>query len=165
MKRVILSVTALALAVVVFSACTKEKTNEDYLTFSKGWVISKAISNPAYTNGGGITNADLTKSWFYECELNDILCFKSDKDGKRTVLTTTCNGDVKQKETLGTWAFTKEEADDVRLKFRLPFFEEDEEDVVIVNVLDDDTFEFSYTWKPDPAGSNYTFTVTYKHAK
>jgi len=165
MKKVILSVVVVALAAVVMSSCNKDKTNEELLTNSKGWVISKAISSPEYTNSGGVTSADLTKSWFYPCELNDVLKFISDKDGKRTVLTTTCDGNVKTKETLGKWGFTSEEKDNIKLKFRLPFFEEDEEDVVKVTALEEDIFEFEYTWSPDGDGEKYKFTITYKPGK
>ena len=170
MKKVILSLTVVALATVVLS-CKEDKTPEDYLTIKGGWKISKATSTPAYTNSDGVTDADLAKSWFYECELSDVLEFKSDKDGNRTVLTTTCNTTVKEKETLGTWNFedTNKDGESVEhgtlLKFRLPFFEEDEKDVVTVETLDDKNFVFSYKWKPDPAGESYTFRVSYVPAK
>jgi len=165
MKKVILSVTVLALAVVVFSACQEPKTNEQLLTQKKGWVLSKATSTPAYTNSNGLTDADLSKSWYYgdyACELNDILYFKSDADGKRTVLASSCDGNIKQRETLGKWSFEKEDVDEILLKFRLPFFDEDEEDIVTVTDLDEKSFEFTYRWTPDPEeGTIYTFRMTY----
>jgi len=164
MKRVILGLTVVVLAVVVFSSCKEEKTNEELLTNKKGWVLSKATSTPAYENSEGVVDSDLARSWYYgdyACELNDILYFKSDGDGKRTVLASNCDGNIKQKETLGTWSFVSEEVDNLKLKFRLPFFEEDEEDVVTVTNLDEKNFEFTYTWSPYGATAVYTFRMTY----
>ena len=154
----------LALATMVFSSCDKDKTNEELLSIKKGWVMSKATSTPAYTNRDGVTDADLAKSWFYECELNDVLTFIDDKDGKRSVLTTSCNGNIKDKETLGTWEFTN--TNPLKLKFRIPFFEEDFRAEVFVENLDADNFVFSYTWVPDEdSGIEYTFRVSYVPAK
>jgi len=167
MKRVISSVMVVVLMAMVFSSCERNESNEKYLTNKKGWVIAKAISNPPYLNSSGVENADLAKSWFDECELSDILTFKSDNDGKRTVLTSTCDGNVKQKETLGTWKFTSEEKDDLKLEFRIPFFDDGKVDVVNVTNLDKENFEFSYKWK-NGAGDDapqYTFTITYKLGK
>lgn len=161
MKKVILSLTVVALATVVFSSCQPDKTNEDYLKNSKGWVLSKAISNPAYVNNDGVSDADLSKSYFYECEMSDILTFKDDKDGKRVVLTSTCDAGVKQKETIGTWKLDGED----KLTFRIPFFEEDVNDVVTITNLDGKNFEYTYAWTKQSTGVRYVFTMTYVQAK
>ena len=168
MKKVILSVAAVALAVVVFSSCKpdeKEKTNEELLTNPKGWVMTRAISNPAYTNSLDYTDADLFKSWFYPCELKDILAFKSDKEGKKTILTSTCDAGIKQTETLGTWSFKKDTKDEIVLNFRIPFFEENIMADVRVTKLDENSFEFSYTWTEEGSGKDYKFTITYVPGK
>ncbi|MCL2130953.1 MAG: lipocalin family protein [Lentimicrobiaceae bacterium] len=142
----------------MFSSCGKDKTNEELLTYSKGWKLSKAVTSPAYTNSKGVTSVDLTKCWFESCEMDDILIFKTDK---ATSLTSGCDG---SKETTGTWSFPSE--DPLKLKFRLHYFEdidgEPEYNTVDVTDLSEDTFEYDFTWK-DEDGQMYTFTLTYKH--
>ena len=155
MKKVILSVVVVALATVVFTSCKDDPTKEELLTDKKGWKLSSAVTNPAYTNSKGVTSVDLLECWFAACELKDVLYFKTDK---ATSLTSGCDG---TKETTGTWEFLK---DETQLRFRLHYFEDDTPvyDVVTIKELSEDTFKYDFTWKDDD-GVHYTFTLTYVH--
>jgi len=161
MKRVISVATVVALAAVIFSSCGSEKTPEELLTYKNGWKMSKATSTPAYKNNDGVEDADLFESYFYECEQKDVLYFKSDGDGKRTVLAHGCFDDGK--ETTGTWEFS--DSDGKLLKFRIPFFEEEKYATVDVTKLEEDVFEFTYSWTKAGTTDEYKFRITYAHAK
>jgi len=161
MKRVILSLTAVAMVIVVLTACTKDngrdkipknKTPEEYLTINKGWRLSKGMSTPAYTNNSGYTDIDLMNVWFYECELNDILVFKVDN---RSSLISTCGTGIKQNEANGTWNFISKN----QLELRNPIFGYEMYDVVTVETLNDNMFKFSFTWSDGT--QVYTFRITY----
>ena len=156
MKKVILSLTVVALAAVVFS-CKPEKTNEELLTSKKGWKLQRAVTNPAYTNSKGVTSVDLLENWFEACELDDVLYFKTDKG---TSLTSGCDG---SKEITGTWKFQK---DETQLEFRLHYFEDDTPIYSVVDILElsEDIFKYEYSWKDDD-NKSYKFTLTYVPAK
>jgi len=163
MKRVILSLTALAMVAMVFTACDREeKTNEELLTISKGWKLKSAISTPEYTNSDGVTSANLFESWFSTCELNDVLYFNK---SKATEVKHGCE-DKKTKQTTGTWSFQTE--DPLVLNFRIHFFEDEDGSPVYSDVdvkeLTEEVFKYNYTWENE-SGTRYIFTMTYIPAK
>jgi len=185
MKKLFLVATAILVA-FAFSACTKpEKTNEELLTQGKGWQLVSATSVPAFTNKDGISSPNLFVSFFYACELDDILYFYMDKSSKMDNGKLLCDWDEGKVTSLGNWRFIK---NDKVLEFYLPYFFNDDDSFAKLEgnfVVDDNTLtlmiNIDYDNGPDPAKSgkivndrglqgtrsvtNYDFTLTYKVAK
>jgi hypothetical protein len=87
-----------------FTACDKEKpekTVEELLTQTKGWVLTSATSLPAFVPLEGAPNEDLFKSFFEECELDDINIFKTNKDMVLNYGKELCDGQSGKETTLG----------------------------------------------------------------
>jgi hypothetical protein len=115
----------LALLALVFLAsdCVKpEKTDEDLLTQKKGWTLLTATANPAYTNNDDVTSENLFVSFFYECELNDVLFFY---DTKSSIMKEFCDDPKGKENSLGNWRF---KSDYEILEFHLPYFKDAADD-------------------------------------
>ena len=185
MKKLIFA--AIAIIAFAFTACENpdELTRTELLTQKKGWVLTSATSVPAYTNSHGITDENLFKSYFDECELDDILYFTTGGStlnfGKNT-----CDYNDGKDMTLGEWRFTGSEE---VLVFHLPYFVDNDDFMVRlegkINILNENTLTLripiadidndaaksskrgsivvsSMDSKVDP---KYQFTLTYKVAK
>ena len=129
-------------------------SNTKLLT-QKAWKLFQAISTPAYTNADGLTDVNLFNNWFYPCELNEVLHFKTDNT---TTISQACYAG---KETASPWYFLQNET---QLNFRLYFIEEEGEPAygnVDIITLDNDVFKFNYRWTDGV--EIYTFTLTYRH--
>jgi len=184
MKKTLIAAIALLIA-FVFTACPKPVlTNEDNLTQKKGWELYTATSIPAFTNTDGVTSEDLTKSYFYECELDDILYFYTNKSSILNYGKESCEEEVGKDVSLGNWQFIKNEE---VLEFHLPYFFDGDHFALLegkIVVLDENTLSLRIPLKfvDDPAKSGtfvvnkrglkgikddaeYQFTLTYKIAK
>ena len=159
MKRVILSLMAVATVAVVFTSCKPDKTPEELLQNSKGWKLQSAMSTPAYTNGAGVTSTNLFESWFLQCEQNDVVFF--DKSNA-TKVQHGCEA-KKNKQTTGTWSLTETEEFPYKLNFRIHFFEEEDGSPIYSDVevteLSEDVFKYNYRW--NDGETSYIFTMTY----
>jgi hypothetical protein len=143
------------------ATCTVTVTSpsKKKLLTQKDWKLSQAVSSPAYTNSNGITSADLFVSWFYPCELNDVLSFKPNN---ATILSQGCS---QGEEVFGTWSFLENET---KLRFRLYCLEDVEHDdpfydAVDIITLTQDVFTYSFSWIEAEHNITYTFTLTYRH--
>jgi hypothetical protein len=180
MKKTILSLLAITIA-ILFTACpVVEKTPEEMLTQSKGWTLTAATSDPAYLldkDGMDVPITNLFDGFIYDDELDDIIYFKTNKSqildyGKDG---STCNGEYTGKErSLGNWELVT----DKLLKFYFPAYEELLEAVVLT--LNDNTLKLSVKIAEDDGKEktlpyrgvtgrktirDYIFTLTYSIAK
>jgi hypothetical protein len=152
-------------------------TKEDLLTQEKGWELYTATSNPAYTNSIGITSENLVVSFFYACELDDILYFNKNKSSILNFGKLICDDQIGKEVSLGNWKFQGEEV----LEFHLPYFFDCDDNFALIEakvvVLDENTLRlevpltFSDGGKAAKRGlistgakatENYVFTFTYK---
>jgi len=187
MKKTFLATMALIVA-FAFTACDKPvPTNEELLTQKKGWELSTATSYPPYTNLDGETSEDLTKVYFLECELDDILYFYTTKGSTMNFGKEICDDQQGKEVSLGNWKFVGEKEE--VLEFHLPYFLDDNDNYALleakVQVLDENTLtlRIPITFEDNPTKSfkrsrvvksnmngvkadpQYQFTFTYKIAK
>ncbi len=168
MKKV-LSIAIIALAgIMVFSSCKKEKTMTELLTQEKGWVMSAATSTPYWTLLDQTQITDLLNGgYFFDCEKDDIITFKSDNYEYLAPGKTVCEGEPAQETSLGKWTLDEKAK---TLEMQLPCFGDDAIETVKVEELTKETLKISYTFTltADPAKGvpgTYTFTITYVPAK
>jgi len=166
MKKVILSLTALAFVTVVFTSC-KEQSNFDMLTTKKGWKLVEATCSPAYEllDGSKITN--LQDGYLAAWELDDIIIF--DESGALTVdpgknLPPEGKDGWIEKKAIGTWAFLENET---KIRMQIPFWYPAtpggvrEPDEVKLNLLDKDNLRVSLTFRECASCPEYTFSLAY----
>ena len=130
---------AIAIA-VLFTACpVVEKDQEELLTQKKGWTMLTATSDRAYTNFDGISSENLFVSFFYECELDDILHFDINKSSKMDFGKDICDDQTGKEVGLGNWKFKSEKV----LEYHLPYFFDDNDNFALLEgavvVLDETT--------------------------
>ena len=168
MKKLFL-VAITILVAFAFSACTStEKTTEELLTQKKGWVLTSATSVPAFVPFEGAPNVDLFKSFFYECELDDINIYKVGGDMMLNYGKDICTGQTGKEEFLGKWKFI-EGKEDVIQTYLTAYYDDkgnyDPLEAKIASISETNLtlvipiFEYR---KVDPT---YTFTLSYKVAK
>ena len=158
MKKTFLAAMALIVA-FAFSACeTPEPTKEELLTQKKGWTMLTATSIPAYENlKTGVINENLFVSFFYPCELDDILYFNTDKSSFMNFGKLICEGEEGDKVSLGNWKFIK---NDEVLEFHLPFLFDENDNFALLEgkivVLDENTLQLRIpvTFEDNPAKSS-----------
>ena len=171
MKRVILSLTAVAVVAVVFTACKPELTLDEMLTNKKGWKLVEATSAPAYELSNGSKINSLFDGYLEAWELDDILFFK--EDGALTidpgkVLPPEGKSGWTTAKTIGTWAW---QDDTTKIRMQIPFWYPATEggvrepDVLNKNFLDKETLKLSLTFTEDETGERYTFALTYTAVK
>jgi hypothetical protein len=178
MKKTIFAVMALTFAfAAIFVACTKELTDEEMLTQTKGWILTAATSEPPYimlSEDGEEPEhlRDLMKGYFYDYELDDVYYYDenyalrvdpgkklppSGKDGYTAVT------------TLGSWVLNGKS-----LTTKVPsFYDKDPVtgtwimDKVKITNLTKDELTYTFTWdaaakKKIAKGEEiYTFTLTF----
>lgn len=167
MKKILVLAVIAILAVAVTSCGKKEKTNTEKLCIEKGWVLSAATSSPEYqlSNGSYATNL-MTDGYLLDYELDDIIKFESNGNMK-------INGGANVPETgdyqnvdkgVGTWEFTNDEQ---KLKFQIPFFYDDEQEVAEILALEETELRVKYTFNDydNPSKKVYSFILTYVPAK
>jgi len=124
MKKMFLAVLA-ALVVFSFLSCDKEpKTKTELLTQNKGWELYTATSIPAFLNKDGVSDENLKKSFFWECELDDILHFYENGSSIMNHGKVICDGQSGKETSLGNWRLIKDEE---VLEFYLPYFYNDDD--------------------------------------
>lgn len=174
MKKVFSVLAVAALFVIGFTSCdpTPEKTYADYLTYEKGWVLTSATSNPAYhmSDGSYVTNL-MTEGFLDACELDDIITFNANGTMSINPGTVIDPEFGYQQEVGAVWSFN---ADSTRIYMQLPFFydqtdmmfDADVEECKIIS-LDENEMKLAFTFNAvdNPAKEDYTFILTYKHAK
>jgi len=115
-------------------------TKEDLITQENGWLLTAATSFPAFVNWMGISSENLFVSFFYECELDDILYFKKNYSQIINSGKMLCEPAQAKEISLGNWRIIKDEE---VLEFQLPyFFTEDDYFVRLeakIMVLNDNT--------------------------
>jgi len=96
-----------------------QPSKDELISQEKGWILSSAVSFPAFVSYSGIVDENLFVSFFYECELDDIMYFK--KNGTQTLNfgKNLCDGQTGKEISLGNWRITK---DRNVLEFYLPYF-------------------------------------------
>lgn len=165
MKKV-LSIVALALVCVfAFTSCNKEKTMEELLTIEKGWTLSAATSTPAYVMNNGDQISNLFDGYFYDCEKDDIIKFKSDgyqyvNPGKEK-----CEGDPAQETSLGKWSLNESAK---TLVMHLQYFNDTQKNATIVSLTENElkvNVTINITNEVTKAEGTYTWTLTYVPAK
>ncbi|MCQ2284529.1 MAG: hypothetical protein MJZ57_06480 [Bacteroidales bacterium] len=174
MKKVFSVLAVAALFVIGFTSCdpVQEKTYADYLTYENGWVLASATSNPAYALSDGSYVSDLmTEGYLYESELDEVLTFNA--NGSMSI-NPGANIDPEwgyQQEVASTWAFN---ADTTAILMQLPFFYDEtgymfdsEVETCKILSLNENEMKLAFTFNDDeqPAKGEYTFILTYKHAK
>jgi len=156
-------------------------TKETLLTQENGWILSSATSTPPFESYDGIVNENLFVSFFFECELDDIMYFNKNKLQVYTFGKMLCEWDYGQFINLGSWHLLNEETE---LEFYLPyFFDEDDSFAKLVAkivILDKNTLQLLLPLSFDDGtkkakrvltSSNaketkeYEFTLTYKKFK
>jgi hypothetical protein len=189
MKKTLIVAITLLIA-FAFTACEDPiKTQEEKLAQKKGWTLYTATSNPAYTNYAGVTSENLFVSFFYPCELDDILSFNENKSSIMNFGKLICEDQQGKDVSLGNWKFKSEKV----LEFHLPYFFDADDNFALLEgsviTLDENTFQVRVpvTFVDDPAKGNATnvanvvkntrgmkaakgdaefdFTLTYKIAK
>lgn len=179
LKKEIMKRNLLILAVVALFACSLnscdpiEKSRTELLTIEKGWVLSFAISSPAYLMSDGVTQVTdlIMGGYLNECELDDIIIFNA--NGGQTINpgAAICEDFGYQTEKAGTWNFSEDES---VLNFQVPFFYNDEyttfdaelENATILSLTENELrVSYSFTDESSPAKGNYTFTLTYVPVK
>ena len=180
MKKTFLAAMALIVA-FAFTSCDKPvtPTNTDLLTQKSGWVLTSATSEPAFVPIEGDPSKDLFKSFFFDCEIDDINYFKLEnkehtlnagKDGKTYDLEAEDCAKSTKDITLGKWKFINDK--ETVLQFYLAAYYDEktgnyealEAEIV---TLDANTLQLSvpiyeYTKSLEP---QYHFTLTYTKAK
>jgi hypothetical protein len=186
MKKIFLAVLT---AIIAFSfiACEKtDKTRTELLTQKKGWELYTATSIPAFLNKEGVSNENLFISFFWACELDDILNFNENGSSIMNHGKVSCEEGEGKETSLGNWRFLKDEE---VLEFYLPFFFNEDDSFARLEAkvvtLDENTLQLripiSYDNGVPPAKSgkivndrgmtgtrsitNYEFILTYKVAK
>jgi len=184
MKKLIFALVALTF---LAAECIKPvPTNEELLAQKKGWELYTATSYPAYTNNEGETSENLFVSYFYECDLDDILYFNENKSSILNFGKKDCEGQVGKDVSLGNWKFLSKDL----LEFHLPYFFDTNDNFALLEgkviILDANTFQVripvKFSDKKSPAMPNlirndrgmknakgdepdFHFTLTYKVAK
>ena len=165
-------------AVCKLNVSVLQPTNEELITQEKGWILYTATSIPAYESYGGIVSENLFISFFYECELDDIMYYKKNKSQILNFGKMLCEGDEEKEIYLGNWRFLQGET---ALEFYLPyFFDADGTFYKLegkIAVLDENTLQIRLplmfddgtkmakrvlAQKDTKAVKEYEFTLTYK---
>jgi hypothetical protein len=141
MKKTLIAAITLLIA-FAFIACGPEPlTKEELLIQKKGWELYTATSNPAYTNSSNVTSENLFVSFFYPCELDDILYFNENKSSVLNFGKLICEDQTGKDVSLGNWKFKGEEV----LEFHLPYFFDDDNNFALLEgkviVLDENTLQ------------------------
>jgi len=151
MKKTIFALMALTLVfAVAFVACNKDKdkteTQEEKYTKcliqKKGWTLSTATSIPAFKPNVGTPDENLFKSFFMECELDDILYFYENKSSILNFGKEKCGAPYPDGKdmSLGNWRLIKNAE---VLEFHLPYFTDDDDKMLEIEgkiiTLDDNT--------------------------
>jgi hypothetical protein len=127
MKKTIFALMALTIAfATLFTTCKKDETEKtpgevttDFLTKAKkGWELTAAIADRAYTNKDGVTSENLLESYFVDCEKKDILFFE-ESGHKIEYGKPLCSWRSGAGESLGQWKLIN---NDKVLQFHLPYF-------------------------------------------
>lgn len=174
MKKVFSVLAVAALFVIGFTSCdpTTEKTYADYLTVDGGWVLASATSNPAYLLSDNTYVTDLmSEGYLYDYELDDIITFNA--NGSMSINPgANINPDGGyQQEVASVWSFEK---DSTYISMQLPFFydatgmtfDAEPESCKILTLNENEMkLAFSFNDDENPAKGEYTFILTYKHAK
>lgn len=175
MKKVFSILAVAALFIIGVTSCVDptQKTYADYLTVDGGWVLASATSSPAYALSDGSYVTDLmTEGYLYDYELDDIITFNA--NGTMAINPGTnidAEGYGYQQEVGATWAF---DADTTHILMQIPFFYNEagtsfdaEMESCKILTLNDTEMKLAFTFNDDesPAKGEYTFYLTYKHAK
>ena len=171
MKKTFFALMALTLVcAITLSSCkkTEEKTMEELLTQSKGWVLTSATSVPKFEPISGTPDEDLFKVFFEKCELDDINIFKPNKDMVLNYGKEVCSGQTGKEEFMGKWKFI-DGKDDVIQFYLIAYYDDAGNytplEAKIVNI-DESTMQLRVpiyeTRSVDP---KYQFILTYKVAK
>jgi len=126
MKKTIFAVMAViaSLSFLATSCPKPEPTKEQLLCQSKGWQLISATSIPAFTNKENVTSENLFVSFFYPCELDDILYFNENYSSILNFGKLICDDQSGKDISLGNWRIIKNEN---VLEFHLPYFFNDDD--------------------------------------
>lgn len=172
MKKVLSVLAIVALFIVSFSSCGKEKTATELLTQKNGWVLSSATSAPAYQMLDGSFAGDLINDGYLEdFEAAYIILFNENggeivKPGKVEV-PADWDGDAYTAETsLGNWSFDNADNPEY-INMQIPFFYDEIAEKCQVLSLTEDEFRIKCTINDDddPAKQTCSFTLTFVPAK
>ena len=155
-------------------------TLEELLTQETGWMLFTATSFPAYSNYEGVTSENLFVSYFFECELDDIIFFNKNNTHYLNYGKFLCDWESGAGTSLGNWKINENES---VLEFQLPyFFNEDDTFAKLegkIVVLDENTLQLRIPIVYDEgtkttkrgllsigakAAEQYIFTLTYRKA-
>jgi hypothetical protein len=173
MKKTFLAAMALIVAFAfTFTACNKaeeEKTTEELLTQTKGWVLTSGTSFPAFVPIEGEPSEDLFKSFFEECELDDINIFKPNRDLVLNYGKELCDGQSGKETTLGRWKFIEDKVDVIQFYLAAYYDDNGNYEPLEAKIIkiDENTLQlripiYEYVKSVEP---QYHFTLTYKVAK
>ena len=169
MKKSFLMVAACAALVFGVTSCNPDKTGEEYLIDGKkGWLLTSAISTPAYETTEGDKVSNLLTGFLMDCERDDLMHFNENgsqvinpgKD-KRTTDPADDNFECKEmgEKSLGNWALANDEKSFT--SFFLPYFDSNlgQKGAVEVVAIEEKTLTINVKIVDDV--NNVTFTLIY----
>ena len=168
MKKSILSVIAIAMvAVLAFTSCDKQKTQEAFLTTEKGWTLSTAECPGGLVMDNDATITNLFDGYVWDCEKDDVIKFNADGYEYLNPGENLCDDQASLEQPLGKWAL---DVDGEVLDMQIPFFYDEEvESCTLLNLVKDELkVQYVYEQLDTPAKTKpgkYTFILTYVPAK
>ena len=179
MKKTLFALMALTLVcAIALSSCSKKEedkeepvppTKTELLTQVKGWVLTSATSVPKFEPLTGDPDEDLFKSFFEECEIDDINIFKPNNDMVLKYGGKLCDGQTGTEEFLGKWKFIEGKEDVIQF-YLVAYFEDNGNysplEAKIVNISETSLqlrvpiFEHKKSVEP-----KYQFLLTYQVAQ